>query len=301
MNFPMIPPQLIQLQPVSVQAPGFKGLNTQASVVDLDPSWALEATNCIIDRGGRIASRKGWTAVTTAAIGGTPAIEALAEYIKIDGTTQFISAANNILYSGSATLTNIYSTAITANRWQMVNFNNYLWLFQRAHAPLRWDGTTMVTIASLAGIGTAPQANAVLGAYGRLWAADISTDKTILYFSDTLIGQNWTGGSAGTLDLKSVWTAGMDTITALAAFNGYLVIFGKKSILVYQSPSNPASMTLVEHIKGIGSVSRDTVQDIGTDILFLSDTGVRSLARTIQEKLSNLFLDKIFKDVGLKS
>lgn len=272
------------LQPVSVQAPGFKGLNTQASVVDLDPAWALDALNCVIDKGGRIASRKGWTAVTSIPIGGSPNIEQIAEYLKIDGTPQFISAASNVIYSGSAALTSIYSTAITANRWQMVNFNNFLWLFQKSHAPLRWDGATMVTVLSLAGTGTPPQGNAVCGAYGRLWVGDTVTDRTVLYYSDTLIGQNWTGGSAGTVDLKSVWTNGMDSITAIAAFNGFLIIFGNKSILVYSGPTTPSSMALVEHVKGIGCVARDSIQDIGTDILFLSDTGLRSLARTIQEK-----------------
>lgn len=271
------------LHPVSIAAPGFRGLNTQASIVDLDPSWALDAMNCVIDRGGRIACRKGYINVTTAPIGGTPNIEALGEYLKTDGTTQFISAANNIIYSGSTVLTNIYSTAITANRWQMVNFNNFMWLFQRAHQPLRWDGATMVTVLSVA-TGTPPLANAVCAAYGRLWAGDTGTDKTVLQYSDTLLGQNWTGGASGSVDLKSVWTNGMDTIVAIAAFNGFLVIFGQKSILVYQGPTNPATMTLVEHIKGIGCVARDSVQDLGTDILFFSDTGVRSLARTIQEK-----------------
>lgn len=272
------------LQPVSVSAPGFKGLNTQASVVDLDPAWALDALNCVIDRGGRISSRKGWTQITSSPVGGTPNIEAIAEYLKIDGTRQFISAANNVIYSGSTTLTSIYSTAITANRWQMVNFNNFLWLFQKSHAPLRWDGTTMVTIASLGGTGTVPQANAVCAAYGRLWTIDTVTDRTILAYSDTLIGQNWTGGAAGTVDLKSVWTNGMDSGTAVAAFNGFLIIFGVKSILVYSGPTTPSSMALVEHVKGIGCVARDSIQDIGTDLLFLSDTGLRSLARTIQEK-----------------
>jgi hypothetical protein len=37
-------------------------------------------------------------------------------------------------------------------------------------------------------------------------------------------------------------------------------------------------------IVGVGCISRDSVQNIGTDVLFLSATGVRSLARTIQEK-----------------
>lgn len=274
----------LPLSPVSIAAPGFKGINRNASAVDLDPAWALDATNCVLDRTGRIASRNGWAQVTVTPIGGNPVIESIGEYLTITGSTQFISAANLNLYSGSTTLTSVYSTAITANRWQMVNFNNFLWLFQRSHVPLRWNGTTMVTIASLGGTGTPPSANAVCAAYGRLWAIDTVTDKTILYFSDTLIGQNWTGGAAGSLDLKSVWTGGMDEGTALSAFNGFLVIFGKKSILVYQNPSNPATMTLIDHIRGIGCIARDSIQDIGTDLLFLSDTGVRSLARTIQEK-----------------
>lgn len=275
---------MTQLTPVSVAAPGFKGLNTQASIVDLDPAWALEALNCIIDRGGRIASRKGWLPVTLVPIATSPNVEQIGEYLKIDGTTQFISAANNIIYSGSTVLTNIYSTAITANKWQMVNFNNFLWLFQKSHAPLRWNGVTMQTILSLPSTGTPPQANAVCAAYGRLWVGDTVTDRTVLQYSDTLLGQNWTGGASGTIDLKSVWVGGMDSIVAIAAFNGFLIIFGMKSILVYQGPSAPSTMSLVEHIRGIGCVARDSVQDIGTDILFLSDTGIRSLARTIQEK-----------------
>lgn len=271
------------LHPVSVAAPGFKGLNTQASIVDLEPSWALDALNCVIDRGGRIASRKGWLPVTLTPIATSPNVESLAEYLKIDGTTQFISAANNVLYSGSTVLTNIYSTAITANKWQMVNFNNFLWLFQKNHAPLRWDGTTMITVLSIA-TGTPPQANAVCAAYGRLWVGDLLADRTVLSYSDLLLGQNWTGGSSGVIDLKSVWVGGMDAIVAISAFNGFLIIFGQKSILVYSGPSVPSTMVLVEHIRGIGCVARDSVQDIGTDMLFLSDTGVRSLARTIQEK-----------------
>ena len=272
------------LAPVSVSAPGFKGLNKQSSSVDLEPGYALEATNCVIDSFGRIASRKGFSAVTGSSLGSHD-IESIGEYLKIDGSTQIISAANNNLYQGTTTLTSKYSTSVSANRWQMVNFNNFLWLFQSGHAPLSWDGTTMKLISAMtSAAGTPPQGNAVLGSYGRLWVGDVSTDKTVLFYSDTLAGHIWTGGASGSVDLKSVWTNGMDSIAALAAFNGFLVIFGRKSILVYSGATNPSSMTLVEHVKGIGCVARDSVQDIGTDLLFLSDTGVRSLQRTIQEK-----------------
>jgi hypothetical protein len=269
-------------QSVSIIAPGIWGLNRQDAIDQMDLRFALDAQNSVQDTTGRLTVRKGYTAVTTATIGGGANIQQIFEYVDKTGATSFLSAANLNIYSGSTTLTSVYSTAITANNWQAVNFNNFMWFFQRSHVPLRWNGATMVTIASLGGTGTPPSANAVLGAFGRLYAIDTVTDKTTLYFSDTLIGQNWTGGTAGTLDLSTVWQNGMDTGVALASFNNYLVIFGRKSILLYSGAATPANLSLVEVIKGIGCIARDSVQNIGTDIYFLSDTGVRSLARTIQ-------------------
>jgi hypothetical protein len=45
-------------------------------------------------------------------------------------------------------------------------------------------------------------------------------------------------------------------------------------------------MVLSDVIEGIGCIERDSVQNIGTDVLFLSNEGVRGLGRTIQEKSS---------------
>ena len=53
-----------KLQAVSASAPGFEGINKNASAVDLSQSWALIGDNCVLDNTGRIASRKGWLAVT---------------------------------------------------------------------------------------------------------------------------------------------------------------------------------------------------------------------------------------------
>lgn len=269
-------------QAFSIIAPGTYGLNTQSSIDTLDPRFCLNNLNTVLDAAGRTSSRKGYVDVTSAAIGGGAPIQQLFEYVSNTGTTQFLSAANNNIYSGSTTLTSVYSTAVTANNWQAVNFNNFMWFFQRAHAPLRWDGTTMVTIVSLGGTGTPPQGNAVLGAFGRLWVADTATDKVTVSFSDTLIGQNWTGGTSGTLNLNSVWQNGMDSVVALGSFQGFLIIFGRKSILIYSGAAVPGTMVLQEVIKGVGCIARDSVQNIGTDLYFLSDTGIRSLQRTIQ-------------------
>ena len=77
---------------------------------------------------------------------------------------------------------------------------------------------------------------------------------------------------------------GYDEIVALAAHNNALIIFGQHSIVVYSGATAPASMTLADTVAGIGCVDRDTVQYTGTDVLFLSHTGLKSFGRTIQEK-----------------
>ena len=43
-------------------------------------------------------------------------------------------------------------------------------------------------------------------------------------------------------------------------------------------------MALADTVAGVGCVDRDTVQYTGTDVLFLSHTGLKSFGRTIQEK-----------------
>lgn len=274
-----------QLLPVSIMNAGFYGVNKQESTVTQGEQWAMDAINCVVDRFGRMSSRKGWTSVGNA-IAGNPVIQSACEYIKKDGTAVKIVAANNALYTlNGSTYTLLYNTNITANNWQFVNFNNKVYAFQRGHDPLVYDGTTCQPIKNSSGYtGTVQQSNCALAAFGRIWNADTTTDKTVVQYSDLLIGNAYTGGSSGVIDLKSVWAYGMDSITALAQFNGNLIIFGKNNIVIYGNAIDPTNMQLVEQVQGIGCIARDTVWSIGSDILFLSKSGVRSLSRTVQEK-----------------
>ena len=283
-----------QLQNITVAAPGFAGLNTQDSPIGVDPSFAAVADNCVIDKLGRIGARKGWEAVSSngsSVLGSSRGIEMVYEFIDNSGDKVVVSAGNNKLFTGTTTLTDATPTGYTptANNWKAVTLNDHVYLFQRDHEyVLGTDhGGSFVLEEHSAhshATGTPPEANEVLAAYGRLWAADITGNKHTVYWSDTLNGHHWTGGTSGSLDVTTVWPTGFDEITALAAHNGFLIIFGKKSILVYSGASSPASMTLTDTVEGVGCIARDSVQHTGTDILFLSETGVRSFGRTIQEK-----------------
>jgi hypothetical protein len=86
------------------------------------------------------------------------------------------------------------------------------------------------------------------------------------------------------LDLTTVFPTGHDEVVALAAHNGFLIIFCKRSIIVYSGAESPANMVLHDTVEGVGCIARDSVQHTGTDIIFLSEDGVRSFSRTIQEK-----------------
>jgi len=289
-----------QLSTINLVAPAFKGVNTEDSPIAQDPSFAEIADNAIIDKRGRIASRKGYSVLTTdrsELLNTTPnpdvyePVRAIAEFKDSVGNTKIFSVGNNKILSGTTTLADETpgSYTITADNWKMVNFNDKIYFFQRGYEPLVYDnaGGSVVklsTVTGAAGVASAMYGNEVLSAYGRLWTADFTADKSTIYWSDLLIGHDWSGGTSGSIDISKVWPDGYDEIVALAAHNGLLIIFGQHSIVVYQGAEAPATMSLSDTVAGVGCVDRDTVQHTGTDVLFLSHTGLRSFGRTIQEK-----------------
>jgi len=283
-----------QLQNITVQAPGFAGINSQDSPLSLDQSFAATASNCIIDEYGRIGARKGYTAVSTnnSNLGTSRGVEALHESLDRSGDKVVFSGGNNKIFSGTA-LTDITPVGytISANNWKIVDFNNHTYFFQRGHEPLLYtdesgSGVLEAMSSHSHATGTAPQGNEVLAAFGKLWVADVTGNKHTVYWSDTLNGHAWTGGASGSLDLINVFPSGNDEIVALSAFNNFLVIFCKRSIIIYSGADNTTTTDFKLHdtVEGVGCIARDSVQHTGTDIIFLSEDGVRSFGRTIQEK-----------------
>jgi len=290
------------LQSYSLSAPGFYGLNTEDSPLDLGSGFALVATNCILDQYGRIGARKGWTKVNSSSGNlGANDVGVIHELVQNDGTLTVLFAGNSkifklgtsnavteLTYGGGGT-----APTITANNWQCATLNGIAYFFQTGHDPLIYDPavstTTYRRVSEKSGyVATVPQANICISAFGRLWVANTSTDKVTISFSDLIAGHVWGGGTSGTLDVSRVWPNGADEVMGLAAHNDFLFIFGKRQILVYSGASTPASLVLSDTVGSIGCIARDTIQSIGSDVVFLSDSGVRSLMRTIQEKSAPL-------------
>jgi len=290
------------LQSYSVSAPGFYGLNTQDSPLDLASGFASIATNAIIDQYGRIGSRKGYSKVnpSTGALGSNN-VGVIHELVQSDGTLTILFAGNAKLFklgTANAVTQLTYggggsAPTITANDWQICSLNGIAYFFQTGHDPLIYDPavstTTYRRVSEKSGYtGTVPLANIGISAFGRIWVASTTTDNTTITFSDLLAGHVWSGGTSGTLDVSRVWPNGADQIVGLASHNGFLFIFGKRQILVYANATTPATMSLSDSISSVGCLGRDTIHTTGSDIVFLSNSGVRSLLRTIQEKSAPL-------------
>ena len=281
-----------QLQNITISAPGFLGINTQDSPIGLNPAYASVADNCIIDQLGRVGARKGYDLLTTngpAVLGASEGICCVFEFISRANVTTIFSAGNNQIFTGTTTLVAVtlpVGYTITDNNWKIVSFNNNVYFFQEGHSPLvSTAGATTLTVLTSSGSNVPPKGNEVLAGFGRLWSADTDTNTYTVYWSSLLDGEDWHGGSAGSINLTTVWPNGYDEVVALAEHNNFLLVFGKKNILVFTGADSPsASLTLLDTIEGTGCVARDSVKSTGTDLIFLSTRGLMSLQRIIQEK-----------------
>lgn len=300
----------------SLISPGFFGLNSQDSGVSMDQSFALTATNAVIDKSGRIASRKGWEYLTES--GGTSsAPEAIFDFNNGDGTYSILSAGNSKLFVGTTTMTektvrNLANDAdlvynITDDNWQIIQAQYESGLTSSAHAYFIQESHPVLVYHKLGAtahahtdgfgfqrlgdVGTVPPGysatsftpNCGLAAYGRTWFADIDNDDNTIYYSVLLEGDNLSGVGSGYINLEQVVPGG-DKIVGLAAHNNFLIVFCTKNIVIYSNANDIDNIQLSDVITGVGCVARDSIQNIGTDVLFLSDSGVRSIGRTIQEK-----------------
>lgn len=149
-----------------------------------------------------------------------------------------------------------------------------------------------------------------ISAYGRVWVTGVGNDYHQIHYSALLDETTWYNedpnatdeeldrNDAGIIDVREYWPVDGDSIVNIHAHNGFLLVFGRNSILIYANADSgtPAGIInqpdsgifLQDAIANVGLVRREAICNVGTDVLFVDDTGVRSLGRVIQEKSNPL-------------
>jgi len=300
------------IQPLVLDSIGIYGLNKQSSPSSLEPQWLTEAENVMLDEKGNVTTRKGIRQISDL-IGSDTSnnyiVKSLGEYRNATGSSTIYAGANDKIYKlntsntpytlDAQTFTGTPQT-LTDGNWEFCNFNDNFYGVQDGHKPIYFDGTNWMDLEDASGFSapsgvTTFNPTCCLGSFGRLWAAGVAEADDVVYYSDTLIGHKFQTGAAGYVDMKTVW--GGDKVVALANFMGKLVIFGKRNIAVYNNPDDTNNMALDEVVRGVGCVARDSIQALGDDIVFLSNSGVRSLQRTkTQDKMPLTDLSLNIKD-----
>jgi len=295
------------LVPIRYRSPGSLGLVTDEEGSAIDPAWAVVLTNAVISKANRVTARDGWNMLTSSPH--SDDTEALYEFVEDSSNTFIISAAGLKLYSGTATLTDrtgaapATQTAPTANDWQFVTLADCCIGFQESHEPILFEpdsaaGTPSIAtqaadfedISNTTGYaGSAPQGDAAIATHGRIFAFD-STKRTIQWCA-LLQPQVWTGAGTGSIGLDNIWPIGTDIGVALVEWNDFLVVFGERSVLLFTGLNDPATNLTIaatttasgqaDAIASDGLVARDAVVSVGTDLVFMSRSGLRSLSRAL--------------------
>lgn len=332
-----------QQQNITISAPGFQGLNTEDSPLQQDPGFCSVANNAVVDKFGRIGSRKPWTEFTTAvnvtyttdpSTTSTQTITHRLGHGNIGATTYVLATVGVYQYNASGVkvqedhfickLTETisateldeisYPTLVDSTKLadaQIIGFNDKLYIFSAGNECLEFDGTTITKLFTgtddvdyikprddTGVIANAIDGDVAAAAYGRLWVSGVGGDYETIYYSDLLIPTQWYDGRAvpadaqntgGIINVNEYWPTGSDRIVSIVAHNNALFILGRESILVYNNaatgdPAAADGIVLADTISNIGCVNRDAVTNIGSDILFVDDSGVRSLGRIVQEK-----------------
>ena len=283
-----------------IQQPGFFGLNTEiaSGSVGISDQWASVLTNMIFDDLGRIALRKGYADATTTAMTGTPDVVRLYEYVRTDETTSIIAVSDDYKIWESTddgdTWTDIsggFTTdALASTDVQFATLDGIL--FATAPGFKVYQFTT--ALGSFTQIADSVATRGVIhSAFGRVWIAQDATDS--IRYSGLLDGTDWTTTSAGSIDAANVWTNGQDTIRAIASFGATFIVFGTQHILMYVDGAgsvlgiDPDNMYVVDTIEGTGCEHQNSIVNIGEgDMWFVSNQGVQSLARVIEDKVNPL-------------
>lgn len=153
------------------------------------------------------------------------------------------------------------------------------------------DTTTHTVTATNITDVNCPQTGVLVTATGRCFSA--SDDGQSVRFCKVGDPTDWTtSGNAGFLPVAQYFGGGQK-VYGLGIYQGKLAVFTDQSIQLWSIDPDPTAMALDRVVDGVGTRHHASIVSLYGDLLFLSESGVRSLTTLA----SSLFPSDV--DVGL--
>jgi hypothetical protein len=247
------------------------GLDLRKDALTSPAGTFRRLNNGFVTAGGQIEKRKALTALGTLPAGNTKGVAFVNGALTVFGTLapgSVGSLPSNVSYaqlspSGGVTIDRVIDVAV---------FGTGVYVIARmSDTSIRhfWNGAQL-TIAGLSVLATSARAHK-----RKMYL----TDGRNLRFSavNTPNDYTTTANGAGLIDVTTE-DAGSADLVGLEQYYSTLALMGRNSIQIWAMDPDPAQNSIVQVLGNIGLVAPNAVSRYGNgDVLFLSDTGIRSL------------------------
>lgn len=264
------------------------GVNTRVQASKITDTQSTELTNVELNTPGQRSKRLGYAIVANDVSNypvrdiGNYVRQALQDYLIISNASNIYSWKYN-----DATLTDIGNTANTTYATMtlmkesgltpddVIMLQNGTDNAQRIHI----NSASAVDIADLGDTDTSPPKTLVNAWYNNRWWA-LKGDQ--LYFSDA-----YDEDYSGAFDRTTNWyrmNVGEERALIPTRDMG-IVAMGREAVWALAPSVTPVATDIVQPICQYGCAAGKTACQVGDDIMWLSQDGVRALKRTVQDKL----------------
>lgn len=262
-----------------------KGLNSRDSLSDTPVGYALTMDNFIPELGS-VSLRGGFMSHATGMDG---AIETLATYNAVDGSEKLFAFNGSDIYdctlAGAAA--SVYSTGITSQRWQTINFSTQSTLHILAvngqDTPLKYNGTSWTTNSITGSIVPADMIG-IFAHKERVWLIE-KESLNVWYLASGAVG-----GAATKYPLTGVFNLGGSIVagsdfslsgTGEGMDSLWVIVTNKGEVAIY-SGTNPATDFTLIGLYRIGEpLGYRCLVKYGGDLNVLTSEGIVSLRRIL--------------------
>ncbi|TPG08320.1 hypothetical protein EAH88_11865 [Rhodanobacter glycinis] len=131
-----------------------------------------------------------------------------------------------------------------------------------------------ITVTSQITDPKCPQSKVVAIMASKVFAAD----KDIVRFSATVNPLDWSSAQDAGYLPTGLQQANANDMAVLAPYRSNLTAFNASSFQNWQVDPDPAAMSILDQMDGIGSSAQHAAQPVGNDLFYLSQLGVRSVS-----------------------
>ncbi len=256
------------------------GIDLRKGRAESDANRMRMLKNCYVTTGWQIRKRPGVTKVATLETGTTGLFAHKGQLHTFYCAATAITHANTLFNANQLKLDTGY-TAITSLRG-VVSFNNNLYVSARHTGPIYrhhyLDGAAVTMVVD----ANCPNGSSIAKGAEKIFCAQLEN----VHFCATNAPRDWTtANDAGFLPTGRQTSGASTTASALGIHRNKLAVFAEDSIQTWNIDPDPTRMSFDQAIKGIGIRGFRHVEEVGGELFFLSNFGIRAVRTQMYQEL----------------